>query len=51
LAEYLLMLRNLRQTKLAEAQARVDALEALAQVHIDAHVLWHFREAHAEVAP
>lgn len=51
LAEYLLTLRNLRQTKLAEAQARVDALEASALVLIDAHALWHSKESHTDAAP
>ncbi len=48
LAEYLLTLRNLRQTRLAEAQARVDALQASALVRIDAHALWHSKEAHVD---
>jgi hypothetical protein len=47
LAEYLLTLRNLRQT-LGEAQARIDALQASALVRIDAHALWHSKEAHAD---
>lgn len=48
LAEYLLTLRNLRQTRLGEAQARIDALQASALVRIDAHALWHSKEAHAD---
>src|SRR5260221_12829235 len=44
LAEYLLTLRNLRQTRLAEAQVRVDALQASALVRIDAHALWRSEE-------
>jgi hypothetical protein len=36
-----LTLRNLRQTRLGEAQARIDALQASALVRIDAHALWH----------
>lgn len=48
LAEHLLTLRNLRQTRLGEAQARIDALQASALVRIDAHALWHSKEAHAD---
>ena len=48
LAEYLLTLRNLRQTRLGEAQARIDALQASALVRIDAHALWHSKGAHAD---
>ena len=43
-----LTLRNLRQTRLGEAQARIDALQASALVRIDAHALWHSKEAHAD---
>jgi outer membrane protein TolC len=41
LSEHLLAQRNLRQARLTEAQARVDALQAAALVRIDAHALWH----------
>ena len=41
LSEYLLALRNLHQARLAETQARVDALQAALRVRIDAHALWH----------
>jgi outer membrane protein TolC len=51
LSEHLLTVRNLRQTRLAEAMARVDALEASALVRIDAHELWHSTEVRADGAP
>ncbi|WP_257389128.1 TolC family protein, partial [Tahibacter caeni] len=41
LAEYLLTQRSLRQARLAEALARVDALHAALLVRVDAHELWH----------
>lgn len=41
LGEYLLAQRNQRQARLAEALARVDALQALLQVRVDTHELWH----------
>jgi outer membrane protein TolC len=41
LGEYLLSLRSLRQARLAETQARVDALQAAMLVRIDAHAMWH----------
>jgi outer membrane protein TolC len=41
LGEYLLAQRNLHQARLAEAQARVDALQAALRVRVDAHQLWH----------
>lgn len=41
LSEYLLALRNLHQARLAETQARVDALHAALRVRIDAHAMWH----------
>lgn len=41
LAEYLLAQRNHRQARLAEALARVDALQALLLLRVDAHELWH----------
>ncbi len=41
LGEYLLAQRNQRQARLAEAQTRVDALQALLLVRVDAHELWH----------
>lgn len=41
LGEYLLSLRSLRQARLAETQARVDALQAAMLVRIDAHAIWH----------
>jgi outer membrane protein TolC len=48
LAEFLLAQRNLRQARLGEMLARVDALEAALLVRIDAHELWH-PDASAEV--
>lgn len=51
LAEYLLALRNLRQVKLAETQARVDALTAAALVRIDARSLWHVKEPDMDTTP
>ncbi|MDR1076768.1 MAG: TolC family protein [Xanthomonadaceae bacterium] len=44
LAERLLAERNSRQAALAEANARVDALEARLKVMIDSHELWHVDE-------
>lgn len=41
LGDYLLAQRNLRQARLAEALARVDALQAALLVRVDAHELWH----------
>ncbi|TGY31035.1 MULTISPECIES: TolC family protein [Stenotrophomonas] len=41
LGEYLLALRSEHQVRLAEAQARVDALEAGLLVRVDSHELWH----------
>ncbi len=41
LGDYLLTQRNLRQARLAEALARVDALQAALLVRVDAHELWH----------
>lgn len=41
LGEYLLAQRNQHQARLAEALARVDALQAALQVQVDAHELWH----------
>lgn len=41
LSEYLQALRILHQTRLAAAQAQVDALQAALRVRIDAHALWH----------
>lgn len=41
LSEYLQALRTLHQTRLAAAQAQVDALQAALRVRIDAHALWH----------
>lgn len=41
LSEHLLAQRSQRQARLAEAQARVDALEAALRVRVDAHALWH----------
>ncbi|MGZ0024677.1 TolC family protein [Stenotrophomonas sp. S4] len=49
LGEYLLSLRSLRQARLAETQARVDALQAAMLVRIDAHAMWHSEgEGHGE---
>ncbi|MDX9707509.1 MAG: TolC family protein, partial [Azospira sp.] len=41
LSEHLLAQRNLRQTRLAETEARLDALQAALRVRIDAHMPWH----------
>lgn len=48
LSEHLLAQRNLRQTQLAEAQSRMDALQAGLLVRIDAHALWHSHSAPAD---
>lgn len=45
LSEYLLALRTLHQTRLAETQARVDALQAALRVRIDAHAMWQHTAA------
>ena len=41
LGEYLLAQRSQRQAQLAEASARIDALEAGLRVQVDSHELWH----------
>lgn len=41
LGEYLLAQRGELQARLAESQARIDALEAALQVRVDGHELWH----------
>ncbi len=54
LGEYLLALRSEGQVRLAEAQARVDALEAGLRVRVDSHELWHPElpmEAHSHAVP
>lgn len=49
LSEHLLAQRSLRQARLTEAQARVDALQAALLVRIDAHAMWHSEgESHGE---
>ncbi|MDE2503080.1 MAG: TolC family protein, partial [Burkholderiales bacterium] len=47
LAEYLLAERSQRQARLAEALARVDALQALLQLRVDTHELWHAEASRA----
>jgi len=52
LAEYLLAQRNLRQSRLAESLARVDALQAGLLVRLDAHDFWlSIHGAHDDANP
>ncbi|AER56092.1 outer membrane efflux protein [Pseudoxanthomonas spadix BD-a59] len=48
LSEYLLAQRNQRQAQLAEALARVQALQAILLVRVDTHELWHPELASAQ---
>lgn len=44
LSEVLLARRGLLEARLAERQAALDALEARARLHLDAHLLWDFEQ-------
>jgi outer membrane protein TolC len=51
LGEWLLAQRDAHAARIAEARARVDALEAALMVQVDSHALWHDDDAEAGGMP